>query len=69
MTKAKTYPLTVNVLEKPDAGYTCDCDRHQKAEAHMTFLTTGQPPVVLAEAYLCKDCANEVRKTSGGHAS
>lgn len=64
MGKPKTYPITVNVLEKSDAGFTCECERRQKAEAHLTFLTTGQPPVVLGEAYLCKDCADEVRKTS-----
>lgn len=64
MSKPKTYMLTVNVLERPDSGYSCDCDRRQKAEAQFTFLTTSQPPVVLAESYLCKDCAGQVRETS-----
>lgn len=63
MGRTRTYPLTVNVLEKPDGGYTCECARHQRVEAHFTFLSTGQPPVVLAESYLCKECADEIRKT------
>lgn len=61
MEKAKTYQLTVTVLEKPDYSFTCECARSKKVEAHFTFLTTGTPPVVIAESYLCSDCAKEVR--------
>lgn len=64
MSKTKAYMLIVTVLEKPDSSYSCDCERGQKAETHFTFLTMGQPPVVLAESYLCKDCADQVRKPS-----
>lgn len=62
MTKAKTYPLTVTVVEKSYSGYTCECDRHQKVDAHFTFLSATVPPVVLAESYLCNDCAVPIRE-------
>lgn len=60
------YAITANVVEKPDAGFTCDCGARRKAAFQVIVTTSTQPPLVLGEKYLCDECIKAVWDSKEG---
>jgi hypothetical protein len=57
------YAITANVVEKRDAGFTCDCAARLKAAFQVIVTTSTQPPIVLGEKYLCEECIKAIHKS------